>query len=245
MGRSYARLTRSPMFIANYLDSRELLRPIERRIAEEMGEQYARKWAVNSATERAYGTLLSYVDNPAIRSQLAFNLRNVARFYRALEDFNRRAIRAVKNYPEGIQKLNLSYRILDDTGFVNEDEFGEKTFVWPGSRYALQTVNAVASKFGVNVGFMGNLPVSISSSITNLTPSADPDSWAATFSGWYASAAVRPLMRITPGLSSFEEELFGEIGTQKGGMGNDSSYEPVSPFDGCCCRLTGWGKSGR
>lgn len=215
MGRSYARLTRNPMFVANYLDSRELLRPIERRIAEEMGEEYAKKWAVNTATERAYGTLLSYVDNPAVRSQLAFNLRNVARFYRALEDFNRRAIRIVKNYPEGIQKLNLGYRVLDDTGFINEDEFGEKTFVWPGSRYALQTINGVASKFGVNVAFMGNLPISISSSITNLTPSANPESWAATFSGWYASAAVRPLMRITPGLSSFEEELFGEIGTEK------------------------------
>jgi len=215
MGRSYARLTRQPMFIANYLDARDVLRPIERRIAAEMGEEYAKKWAANAGTERAFNTLISYVDNPAIRSQLAFNLRNVARFYRALEDFNRRALRAVKNYPEGIQKINLSYRILDDTGFVNENEFGEKTFVWPGSRQAIQAITGVANKFGVNVNVMGGLPISFSSSITNLTPSADPDGWTPTFSGWYASAAVRPLMRITPGLSSLEEEFFGVYGQRQ------------------------------
>jgi hypothetical protein len=33
---------------------------------------------------------MAYADNPAVRTNLAFQVRNVARFYRAIEDFGRR-----------------------------------------------------------------------------------------------------------------------------------------------------------
>lgn len=212
MGRSYARLTRQPMFIANYLDARQALRPIENRLAREISPEYARKWAVEASSDRAFNVLMSYVDNPNIRSQMAFNLRNVARFYRALEDFNRRVLRTVKNYPEGVQKLNIGYRVLDDTGFINQDEFGNKSFVWPGSKYSLWAMNQVTTMLGgPNIAPMTGMPISLTSSLTNLTPSADPDNWWPTTSGVYASAALRPLMRITPGLKSLEEELFGRM----------------------------------
>ncbi len=37
--------------------------------------------------ERAVSQTLAYVDNPLVRTQLAFSVRNFARFYRATEDF--------------------------------------------------------------------------------------------------------------------------------------------------------------
>jgi hypothetical protein len=210
MGRSYARLTRQPMFIANYLDARQALRPLEKAMAKEFGEAAARRWAAEIGTQKALNNLLSYVDNPAIRSQLAWNLRNTARFYRAIEDFNRRMVRVAKNNPEAFQKINLGWHVLDDTGFVHEDEYGEKYFIWPGSRIAMQGLNSVVNILGGTSVSTPSLPMAFTSRVNMITPSADPNSWWPTFSSPYASFALRPLMNIVPGLKSFEEELFSE-----------------------------------
>lgn len=213
MGRSYARLTRQPMFIANYLEARKALRPLERAMAKEFGEEAAKKWATELGTQRALDNLLSYVDNPAIRSQLAWNLRNTARFYRAIEDFNRRMVRVAKNNPDAFQKINLGWRVLDDTGFVHEDEYGEKYFIWPGSRLAMQGLNSVINILGGSGVSTPGLPMFFTSRVNMLTPSADPNSWWPTFSSPYASLALRPLMNFVPGLKSLEAELFGEYST--------------------------------
>lgn len=209
MGRSYARLTRQPMFVANYLDAREALRPLERKLAQELGEEYATKWAVETATDRAFNVLISYVDNPAIRSQMAWNVRNVARFYRAIEDFNRRMVRVTKNNPMAFQKINIAWNVLDDTGFVQEDEFGEKYFIWPGSRVVMQELNKVFNILGVGGVNATAMPMVFTSNLNMLTPSADPDSWWPTFSSPYASLSFGALMSAFPGLSAVQAELFG------------------------------------
>ena len=209
MGRSYARLTRQPMFVANYLDARNALRPLERKLAKELGEEYATRWAVDTATERAFNVLISYVDNPAIRSQMAWNVRNVARFYRAIEDFNRRMVRVTKNNPAAFQKINIAWNVLDDTGFVQEDEFGEKYFIWPGSRTAMQAMNKVFNVLGVGGVSAPSMPMAFTSNLNMITPSADPDSWWPTFSSPYASLGFGTLMSLVPGLSSIQAELFG------------------------------------
>jgi hypothetical protein len=209
MGRSYARLTRQPMFVANYLDARDALRPIEKKLAKELGEEYATRWAVDAATERAFNVLISYVDNPAIRSQMAWNVRNVARFYRAIEDFNRRMVRVSKNNPMAFQKINIAWNVLDDTGFVQEDEFGEKYFIWPGSRTAMQALNGVFNMLGVGGISAPSMPMAFTSNLNMITPSADPDSWWPTFSSPYASLGFGSLMALVPSLSGIQAELFG------------------------------------
>jgi hypothetical protein len=209
MGRSYARLTRQPMFVANYLDARDALRPLEKKLAKELGEEYATRWAVDTATERAFNVLISYVDNPAIRSQMAWNVRNVARFYRAIEDFNRRMVRVTKNNPMAFQKINIAWNVLDDTGFVQEDEFGEKYFIWPGSRTAMQALNGVFNMLGVGGISAPSMPMAFTSNLNMITPSADPDSWWPTFSSPYASLGFGSLMALVPSLSGIQAELFG------------------------------------
>jgi len=209
MGRSLARFTREPIFIANYLDARDFLRPIEKRLAEEFGQEHATKWAVENAYERAYATTMSYVDNPNVRSQLAWNVRNVARFYRAQEDFYRRMMRTARNNPLAIQRLNLAWHALDETGFVHEDEFGDKYFVWPGNKATLTGINTVTSLFGLNV-LEGGALTEFTSKVSMLTPSADPNAAFPTLAGPWGATAFTGLMAIFPQLKSFQDEIMGE-----------------------------------
>lgn len=209
MGRSLARMTREPIFTANYLDARKVMAPFEKKLAENLGEEAAEKWAVEAATERAYRLTMNYVDDPSIRSQFAWQIRNVARFYRALEDFNRRMIRTTRNNPMAFARLALTWNVLDESGFTYEDEFGEKYFIWPGTRTAFEAINGVFNMLGNNV-YSPGLPLSFTSRVNMLTPSADPNALLPTFSGPYAAVAVLPLMRNLPGLQQMEDEFFGE-----------------------------------
>lgn len=222
MGRSLARFTREPIFVANYLDARDFLRPIQTRLAGEFGEEYATKWAVENAYERAYATTMSYVDNPNVRSQLAWNVRNVARFYRAQEDFYRRMMRTVRNNPLAIQRLNLAWHALDETGFVHENEFGEKYFVWPGNKATLTGINTVTSLFGLNV-LEGGMLTEFTSKVSMLTPSADPNAAFPTLAGPWGATAFTGLMKIFPQLKSFQDEIMGEYSVGR------SYWETVVP----------------
>lgn len=209
-GRSLARLTREPIFLSNYLDARELIAPFERQMAERFGRSYARRWAVDLAERRAVEVSLSYVDNPAVRSQLAWNVRNIARFYRALEDFNRRMVRTMKNQPVTFWKIALAWNVLDDSGFVHEDEFGEKYFVWPGVNVAFNVLNDFTTWAFDREMLAPNAGMTFTSNVNMLTPSADPNSWTPTFSGPFAAFAIAPIMKKLPGLSSLQTTLFGE-----------------------------------
>ncbi len=222
MGRSLARFTREPIFVANYLDARDFLRPLEQRLAGEFGQEYATKWAVENAYERAYATTMSYVDNPNVRSQLAWNVRNVARFYRAQEDFYRRMMRTARNNPLAIQRLNIAWHALDETGFVHEDEFGDKYFVWPGNKATLTGINTVTSLFGLNV-LEGGALTEFTSKVSMLTPSADPNAAFPTLAGPWGATAFTGLMNIFPQLKSFQDEIMGEYSVGR------SYWETVVP----------------
>jgi hypothetical protein len=59
--------------------------------------------------ERAVAQTLAYVDNPLVRTQIAFSVRNFSRFYRATEDFYRRIYRTVRYNPMAIRKAALTF----------------------------------------------------------------------------------------------------------------------------------------
>lgn len=209
-GRSLARLTREPIFFSNYLDARNTFRPFEKAFAEQYGDVAARKWATKLAMEKAIYTSLSYVDNPNVRSQLAWNFRNVARFYRAAEDFNRRIMRTAKNQPMMFWKTALLWNAMDDTGFVHYDENGEKYLVWPGITQAFGAFNAFTSLLSGTQAVGFNNDLAFTSRVNMFTPSADPNAWIPTFSGPYAAIALKPVLRWLPITRQLENELFGE-----------------------------------
>lgn len=218
MGRSLARMTREPIFVSNYLDARNTLRPFEQRFIE-MGlpAEYAKRKVADMAADRALMLTMSYVDNPMVRSQLAFAVRNIARFYRAQEDFIRRMVRTGENNPMAFWKALIAYEAVQETGFVHKDEYGEDYFIYPGSQAAIEAfTRGVAAITGLDADEFAQFPMVYGGKVQWITPSADPESWVPSLSSPWASAFVRPLMRNLPILSGLEKELFGSIGQDKG-----------------------------
>ena len=229
MGRSLARMTREPIFMGQYIEARRLLKPLQKQKEDsllalrdddgvplytpEEASLEARKWADSVASERAMHSTLDYVDNPAIRTQLAWEARNVARFYRALEDFFRRSMRTVRNHPTSLVKAGVAWRVVDNSGFFWEDEYGEKYFIWPGSQLVFKGVNwflnNVVDRGGI---YTNDLPAAFSSGVTQLSPSTDPNAIFPTFSGWFSTVTVMPLVYGLKGLTGIDltQELMGE-----------------------------------
>ena len=208
MGRALARLTREPIYLANYVDMRKLIEPFRLRMVDDLvktgkpiddATEMADDWAARTAADKAYDLTMAYVDNPAIRSQLAWQVRNVARFYRALEDFNRRMVRVAENKPETFWKMALTWNVLDDSGFVWEDEFGEKYFLFPGTQVAFNAINGLASALGIQAR-VPSLPMTWGAKVSMLAPSTDPNALVPTLGSPFAALTVKQVVRLLPSL---------------------------------------------
>ena len=140
--------------------------------------------------ERALNQTLAYVDNPLVRTQLAFASRNFARFYRATEDFYRRMYRVVKYNPEALAKAALTYEGVTHSGWIQQDDQGNDYFVYPAIAPVYNAVQTALSKMGIGNEFKTPFPVEFGAQVKMLTPSLNPDSLIPTFSGPLAGASV-------------------------------------------------------
>ena len=86
----------------------------------------------NIATSNAVSEVLKYGDNPAVRSQLAFNARSVGRFNRATEDYWKRMFRYVKEHPGQVVYRTAHFQqAMDASGITYEDENGVMYILLP------------------------------------------------------------------------------------------------------------------
>jgi hypothetical protein len=145
------------------------------------------------AEERAINQTLPYLDNPLIRSQIAFSSRNFARFYRATEDFYRRITRAVRYNPESIALAALTYEGIAHSGFVQEDDQGERYFVYPGIAPVYNAYQKMLNVVGLGSEFKIPFPVQFGAQVKMITPSLNPDSIVPTFAGPVAGVSIRAL----------------------------------------------------
>lgn len=146
--------------------------------------------------DRAVSQILQYVDNPLVRTQLAFGARNFSRFYRATEDFYRRVSRVVVYNPMAIRKAALTYDGISHNGFVQEDDQGEKYFVYPAIEPMYRAVQGAMTALGVPAEFKVPFPVQFGSQIKMLTPSLNQDSIIPTFSGPLAGVSVKVISNL-------------------------------------------------
>jgi hypothetical protein len=146
--------------------------------------------------ERAVSQILQYVDNPLVRTQIAFNSRNFARFYRATEDFYRRMYRVVRYNPEALVKAALTYEGVTHSGWIQKDDKGEDYFVYPGIAPVYNAIQDVLSRIGIADEFKTPFPVEFGAKIKMLTPSLNPDSIVPTFSGPLAGASVKTVTTL-------------------------------------------------
>lgn len=141
MDRQVNDVIRSDVYRLKVLDERRKLMPdqemLEKTLIQngsdpDVAKIQAAGIMANQARHNAANTILKYVDNPELRSQLAFNMRVVGRFIRATEDFAKRAIRWVARHPDSIPwKLGHLSHATDGSGITYEDQDGNIYVVIP------------------------------------------------------------------------------------------------------------------
>lgn len=222
MGEQYARIAREPVFLANYKEQRGILREYEKTLTDAFGEKAARAHTARMASDRAYGYTLSYVDNPENRSQMAWKIRNVSRYYRATEDFYRRMFRVAKNSPEAFWKTALTYQVLDDTGFVFADDNGNKYFAYPGTQLLQHGLSWALQPL------IGDHAVDLSTSflggqVKMMAPSTDPNQALPQAMGPIAVWSSKFIFDKFPQFDGLERYITGEYAQ------NQSWYEVLLP----------------
>lgn len=223
MGEANARFSREPIVLNEMIRVRREMdesgyaqRLIEQLTRGKTGddlikaEEYARKQIVATAEELSVNRVLAYVDNPAVRSQMAMSARNFARFYRATEDFYRRIYRTVKYNPESIRRAALTYEGVAHSGWVQTDDNGDQYFFYPGLTPVYQAMNNVLKGLGVGDAFKAPMPVEFGGKLNMITPSMNPDSLFPTFAGPLAAFPLKVVFNYVPQLNGLENSLLGK-----------------------------------
>ena len=223
MGEANARWTREPIVINELLRYRKQLdesgfsqKVIDQLTAGKTDEAYSKAYRAakrhinNIAEDLAKDSVLAYVDNPAVRSQLAMSGRNFARFYRATEDFYRRFYRTVKYNPEAITRASLTYDGISHSGFVQTDDTGEDYFFYPGTTAMYQAMGKTMQFFGQEEGIKAPMPIEFSAKLKMITPSTNPDSLFPTFAGPLSAVSLKAIFNVVPALDKFEKVLLGQ-----------------------------------
>ena len=242
MGNSNARFSREPIVVNNairiyddlsstggYAD--DLVRAYTQGItdpkARQVAEDAARKKVVEVAQELALEQTLAFVDNPALRTQLAWSSRNFARFYRATEDFYRRLYRTVRYNPEAVQKAALTYEGVTHSGAIDRDENGEGYFIYPGLNPVYEAVYKVLNGFGIGDNFKIPMPIEFGGKLKMTTPSFDPESWLPTFSGPLAAVPMKTIYSLAPSFAKNENFILSRIGKELEGL-ERATLGPIS-----------------
>jgi hypothetical protein len=238
LGDANARLSRDQIVIDAAFNIRRELQPYLDDLTEKIGKDAATRQIVDLSEKLAVERVLAFVDNPTVRTQMAWSMRNFARFYRATEDAYRRLYRTARYNPEALRKIALTYEGVTHTGFVQRDDQGEPYFIYPGLAPVYGAMNKVLGVFGLEDKFVTPMPLQFGSDIRMLTPSANPESWLPTFSGplaglslktlygiagLAAESEIKPLAAVGKEIKATEKLTIGSIGE------NQSFYQSVLP----------------
>lgn len=226
MGKQISVLGREPALFANYQIYRKRLitaesdmaaRYVDQGFDEATANSMASRWAGNIAQELATTRTLQYLDNPTVRTNLAFNMRNIARYYRATEDFYRRISRLVKYDPLAIAKLRLTMTGLEHTGFIHRDENGEMYFVYPGDEIIYTAVGVGMRLTGNENALRQPQPAQFTARVAMLTPSLDPEAAVPTLSGPIAAIGISFIENWLPESEqmAFRKRILGKYSTNR------------------------------
>jgi len=211
LGLANARLSRQPMALYETVRIRKEMRSsgFEQKFIDDWTKGFsegspnylaavksAKTELAKAAEERAIEQVLSYVDNPLIRSQGSFAIRNFARFYRAQEDFYRRLTRLARYNPEAFARAAAVFDGIDHNGFIQKDDQGNSYFVYPHFAPGYRAVQVALKGMGIPQDFKVPFPVQFGGSIKMLTPSLNPDSILPTFSGPLGALSVTMLTNV-------------------------------------------------
>jgi len=228
MGAANARLSRVPLVDDAIINIRKTMDEtgfeksfIEKATAGKTGEDLikaeinAKKQIIAIAEDLAKNRVLSYVDNPQVRSQLSMSIRNFARFYRATEDFYRRVGRTLRYNPEALTRASLTYEGISHSGFVQTDDNGDQYFFYPGLAPVYSVMSRVTDAFGWKDAFKVPAPLEFGAKLKMITPSLNPDSLFPTFAGPLAAVPLSFVGAAIPQVKNLESYLLGSYGVDQ------------------------------
>ena len=210
LGEANARFSREPMVLSEIIKVRKQMRAsgfedafiasykkgLTNEQAIQKAELTAKQKLAEIVEDRARLQTLAYVDNPAVQSQMAFSIRNFARFYRATEDFYRRMYRVVRYNPEAIARASLTYEGVTHSGWVQKDDQGNDYFIYPGTEYVYRAVQTAMTGLGVPAEFKVPFPVQFGANLKMITPSLNPDSAIPTLAGPLSGVSIKVLSNV-------------------------------------------------
>lgn len=214
LGDANARLSRDQLVLDAAFDIRKNMQGYLDDLSVKVGKEEATRRVIELSQDLAVERVLAFVDNPAVRTQMAWSMRNFARFYRATEDAYRRLGRTVKYNPEALQKIALTYEGVSHSGFVQRDDQGEPYFIYPGLAPVYTAMNKALTVFGLGDKFVSPMPLQFGSNIRMLTPSANPESWLPTFSGPLAGLSMKAVYLIAGAAEESSIPFLSRIGKE-------------------------------
>lgn len=223
VGKQIALIDREPITLGNYFMFRKELSGMEAAtkkslmangLSPEGAESIARFSAHETALNLARNRTLGFVDNGDVRTNLAFNLRTLGRYYRATEDFYRRLGRLTKYEKRAIVRLAILNQTFENSGFIHEDDKGQMYFTYPGD----DIINGALTGFldAIGIGTKTPLPINFGGYVSMLTPSLDPESALPRLSNPFVSIsldAMTNLPFIGDYLKGVEKTLTGSFNT--------------------------------
>ena len=197
IGKQIALLDREPMTLANYFMFRKSLKGTQEAtkknllaqgMTEEGADSIARFSTHETALNLARNRTLGFVDNGEVRTNLAYSLRTLGRYYRATEDFYRRLGRVGKYEKRAIVRLAILNQTFEDSGFIHKDDKGQMYFTYPSDDLFTGVVSNTMKKIGLEP--LAPLPVNFGGYVKMLTPSLDPESQLPRLSNPFVSLAL-------------------------------------------------------
>jgi hypothetical protein len=203
MGKQIALLDREPITLGNYFMFRKQLKGTQEAskkslmangLSEEGADSIARFSAHETAMNLARNRTLGFVDNGDVRTNLAYSLRTLGRYYRATEDFYRRLGRLGKYEKRAVVRLAILNQTFEDNGFIHKDERGQMYFTYPGDDLFAGAIIKTLSLMGVTA--QTPVPVRFGGYVKMLTPSLDVESQLPGLSNPLASLSLDAMTNL-------------------------------------------------
>lgn len=224
MDRQVNAMYRQPAIHIAYVDMRKKYAGAERQYAKDLFDSHvkaepklyvnkekqtelrnrvnsiAEKYFTEMAARDAADTVLKYADNPAIRSNFAYSLRTVGRYYRATEDFQRRIYRMGDVKARVLHRMRLAHLGLEASGDIYQDPTGSYYVTLPMDNIIFKATDTTIRTLTGNTGYSQPLFNDFTLKLNMLNPSFQQDSGLPTLSGPIAGLSVVAMKSILGGL---------------------------------------------
>ena len=203
MGKQIALLDREPITLGNYFMFRNELKGTQEAtkkslmangLSAEGADSIARFSAHETAMNLARNRTLGFVDNGDVRTNLAYSLRTLGRYYRATEDFYRRLGRLSKYEKRAIVRLAIVNQTFENTGFIHKDDKGQMYFTYPGDDIFAGAIIKAFSLIGVTT--YSPVPVNFGGYVKMLTPSLDIEAQRPGLSNPFVSVSLDAMTNL-------------------------------------------------